>query len=272
MTPHLLSTSSPSTASEVKSCCAAFYENDLVRALLGDSFHPGGLRLTQRLGEALRLTEEDVVLDIACGTGASACGLVKKFGCRVVGVDLSAANLERARHRAEHEGVAARTEFRLSDAERLAANDGEFSAVVSECSFCLFPGKPRAAREMFRVLRAGGRVGITDMAVDRARLPEELLGLMAHVACLADARTVEEYRGILGAAGFRDFFCEDHADALREMLARIAKQILLAEIAVGLGKLNLNGFDLKAALRVVKQCEQLIADGVMTYTLLTAQK
>ncbi len=269
---NLLPTSFPSTTSEVKSCCTAFYENDWVRMLLGDSFHPGGLRLTRRLGEALHLTEEDVVLDVACGTGTSACWLAKEFGCRVVGVDLSAVNLERARHRAEHEGVAARTEFRPSDAEYLTANDGEFSAVVSECSFCLFPGKPRAAREMFRVLRVGGRVGITDMAVDRARLPEELLGLMAHVACLADARTVCEYQMILSAVGFREFFCEDHAGALREMLARIAKQILLAEIAVGLGKLDLNGFDLKAALHVVKRCESLVADGVVTYVLLTAQK
>jgi len=240
--------------------------------LLGDSFHPGGLRLTRRLGEALQLTAEDVALDVACGTGTSACFLAKEFGCRVVGADLSEVNLERARRHAEHQGIAARMEFRLSDAEHLTADDGAFSAVVSECSFCLFPGKPRAAREMFRVLAPGGRVGITDMAVDRARLPEELLGLMAHAACLADARTVEEYQGILTAAGFHNFFWEDHTDALREMLARMAKQILLAEIAVGLGKLDLKGFDLKATLNVVKRCESLIADGVVTYVLLTAQK
>ena len=56
----------------LKQCCAKLYESDLVKLLLGDSFHPGGLRLTERLGSLLRLTAESRVLDVASGNGTSA--------------------------------------------------------------------------------------------------------------------------------------------------------------------------------------------------------
>src|SRR5205823_12263086 len=68
---------------ELKSCCANLYETDVARLLLGDSFHPGGLALTERLGQLLRLCPDDVVLDVAAGRGTSAVHLAKLFGCRV---------------------------------------------------------------------------------------------------------------------------------------------------------------------------------------------
>jgi arsenite methyltransferase len=59
-------------ADEVKACCAALYESDWARLLLGDSLHPGGLALTERLGSLLGLGPGDRVLDVACGPGTSA--------------------------------------------------------------------------------------------------------------------------------------------------------------------------------------------------------
>jgi cyclopropane fatty-acyl-phospholipid synthase-like methyltransferase len=73
------------TDREIKICCATFYQSDVVRMLLGDVFHSGGLTLTRYLGEVIGLGPGDRVLDVACGRGASAVHLAECFGCHVTG-------------------------------------------------------------------------------------------------------------------------------------------------------------------------------------------
>src|SRR5258708_37049395 len=101
---------------DLKSCCATLYESDFARLLLGDSFHPGGLRLTQRLGEQLQLGPRARVLDAASGKGESAIFLARRFGCEVVGIDFGAANVKEAGDRAAAAGVAELVSFRQGDA------------------------------------------------------------------------------------------------------------------------------------------------------------
>src|SRR5437762_10500966 len=81
---------------DVKSCCARLYESDIVRLLLGDSFHPGGLNLTSRLGKLLKLGPASRVLDVASGKGSSALHLADRFGCEVAGIEYSAENVHQA--------------------------------------------------------------------------------------------------------------------------------------------------------------------------------
>src|SRR5216683_3659637 len=101
----------PAESKSVKQCCAQLYESDLAKVLLGDSFHPGGLRLTERLGERLRLTPESRVLDVASGTGASAFFLAERFGCQVVGIDYSGQNIVDASHLASAKGLSSLVRF-----------------------------------------------------------------------------------------------------------------------------------------------------------------
>ena len=77
----------------VKQCCARLYESDFAKLLLGDSFHPGGLKLTERLGELLKLGPHSRVLDVASGKGTSALFLAERFGSEVVGIDYSSQNV-----------------------------------------------------------------------------------------------------------------------------------------------------------------------------------
>jgi hypothetical protein len=81
------------TPADLRSCCASLYQSDWARLLLGDSFHPGGLALTERLGQLLRLGPDHVMLDVAAGRGTSAVHLARVFGCRVVGLDYGAENV-----------------------------------------------------------------------------------------------------------------------------------------------------------------------------------
>jgi arsenite methyltransferase len=101
-------TSSPTA---VKQCCANLYESDFAKLLLGDSFHPGGLKLTERLGELLGLGEHSYVLDVASGRGASALFLAEKFRCTIVGLDYGKQNVETANVAAAERGLSSRVRF-----------------------------------------------------------------------------------------------------------------------------------------------------------------
>src|ERR671936_327726 len=104
-------------AADVKQCCANLYESDFAKLLLGDSFHPGGLKLTERLGQVLQLDANSRVLDVAAGSGTSAIFLTERFGCAVVGLDYGQKNVERANAEAAEHGVAMRVRFEKADAE-----------------------------------------------------------------------------------------------------------------------------------------------------------
>ncbi len=252
-------------------CCATFYQSDLVRALLGDVFHPGGLALTRYLGKCLELGSGDRVLDGACGRGASAVHLAEQFGCHVTGVDYGAENIAAAEaHAAEHR-VALLTTFRQGDTEGLPFEGGWFDALISECSFCTFPHKARAAAEMARVLKPGGRLGLTDMTLNGS-LPDDIQSLLAWVACVSGAGTPDDYRSALQAVGFVDFRIEDRREALLEMVSDVRRKLLGVELLAGLDGLDLGDVDLKEAKRVARRVDELITDGEVGYTLMVARR
>jgi arsenite methyltransferase len=161
------------SAEEIKSCCAALYQSDLARMLLGESFHPGGAALTAHLGELLQLAPASLVLDVACGEGASAILLAQRFGCRVLGIDYGEDAVRRANERVRDLGLEHLVSFQRGDAERLAVASASFDAVLCECSFCTFPDKTAAAAEFARVLKPGGRVAMSDL-VRSGDVPPEL--------------------------------------------------------------------------------------------------
>ncbi len=255
----------------VKQCCATFYGSDLARMLLGESFHPGGVRLTQRIGELLGVTSAARVLDVAAGPGTSALHLAKVFGCSVTGIDLSEANISAARAAAEAQGLSQLAQFELADAERLPFSDASFDAIVCECAFCTFPGKDIAAAEFARVLKRGGGVGISDLTRTAAPLPE-LEGLLAWIACIGDALPVQEYGSILTHAGLSVEKTEMHDEALGEMVRGVQSRLLGVEIASGLGKLDIPGLDLSAAKQFASAAAEAIRGGKLGYTILIAKR
>ncbi len=256
---------------KVKSCCANVYESDWARLLLGDSFHPGGLALTERLGELLGLGRGKRVLDVAAGKGASAIFLARRFGCEVVGVDYGARNVAEATRAAEEAGVAGLVSFQQGDAERLSFEDGEFDAVICECAYCTFPDKAAAAREFHRVLRPGGSVGLSDLTRN-GELGPELQTLLAWVACLGDARPVEEYSFHLRGAGFAEIETEPHDEALGEMVRDVRTKLLGAELMAKLGKISLPVGDLGQAKNMARAAAQSIDRGNLGYSLILARR
>jgi arsenite methyltransferase len=255
----------------VKQCCAQLYESDFAKMLLGDSFHPGGVKLTERLGTLLRLTPQSRVLDIASGRGTSALFLAERFGCEVIGVDYSTQNIEQASAAAADKSVDDRVSFRAGDAERLPFAESSFDAIICECAFCTFPDKSTASSEFARVLRRGGNIGLSDLTRGPI-LPKDLDGLLAWIACIADAQPVDRYIQYLNDAGFSVETTEPHDEALLEMVDQIRMKLLGVEIMVGLKKLELPGVDLTAAKQMAQSATTAIRQGALGYAVVCGSK
>jgi arsenite methyltransferase len=268
-----LTPNTPESSAEVKRCCATAYQSDWARLLLGESFHPGGAALTRRLGEALGLRPGLRVLDVASGAGTSAIVLAQTFGCEVVGVDYGAESIRAATVAAEAAGIASRVRFGQGDAERLPIADASVDAVVCECAFCTFPDKAAAAAEFARVLRPGGRVGLSDLTRHVETLPPELQDLLAWIACIADARPVEDYARCLCDAGLRVELVEPHDEALADLVHDIRTKLLGAELLVNLRKVEAPlGVDFEQARVMARAAAEAVRARQFGYALVVAAK
>jgi len=254
---------------DVKSCCAAAYSSELVRLLVGDRMHPGGAGLTRHTTNLLNLTAGARVLDVACGRGDSALQVAAEHDVHVVGVDLSPANAAAATAAAAAAGVGDRVEFRVADAEALPFADASFDAVLCECALCTFPNKPAAAAQLARVLRPGGRLGLSDVVAEPDRLPEPLRGLAARVACIGDARPTGDYVRLLTDAGLRVDRVERHDQAAAAFVERIQARLLVARMAL---RDRPTGLDLDAVTASLEQTRAAIADGALGYAVIVATR
>ena len=120
----------PVAPETLKRCCSAAYESEFARILLGDSFHPGGLDLTRRLGFLLDLRPGLRILDVASGKGESAVFLAKEFGCEVIGIDFGPQSVREATERAAASGLSHLTAFQQGDAEHMEFPDASFDRVI----------------------------------------------------------------------------------------------------------------------------------------------
>jgi len=147
----------------------------------------------------------EVVLDLGSGAGIDcflASGLVGETG-HVIGVDMTSAMIDRARENARKNNIE-NVEFRLGEIEHLPVADGTVDAAISNCVVNLSPNKQQVFSEVYRALKPGGRMMISDI-VQLKPLPEAILkSIEAYVGCIAGASLKQDYVSMIQAAGFRD--------------------------------------------------------------------
>ena len=255
----------------LKQCCAAIYESQWAQLLLGESYHPGGLDLTGRLGSMLQLGPADRVLDVASGQGRSALFLAQELGCSVVGVDYGREATQRANKAAQAASLDHLVQFQSGDAEQLPFADETFDVVLCECAFCTFPNKETAARELSRVLKADGRLGLSDLTRN-GKLPPELESVMAWIACIADAQPLAQYCAYLERNGLNIRQTEEHPEALEEMVRSVRSTLLATELMVSIGKLTFPNANFDEAKRVARLAHETVRQGKLSYVLILAQK
>ncbi|MBL8727186.1 MAG: methyltransferase domain-containing protein [Planctomycetes bacterium] len=113
----------------------------------------------EQLAERLAMRPDARVLDVAAGNGNITLAMARRW-CRVTSTDYCEGLLERGRQRAQAEGL--EVEFQVADAEQLPFADGTFDAVVSTFGVMFAPDQAAAARELLRVCRSGGRIGLAN--------------------------------------------------------------------------------------------------------------
>lgn len=147
----------------------------------------------------------ETVLDLGSGAGFDCFLAGKQVGPtgRAIGIDMTAQMVAKARANAAKVD-AKNVEFRLGEIERLPVADGAIDVILSNCVINLSPDKPAVYREAFRVLRAGGRLAISDV-VTTAPIPKELReNVDALSACINGAAAIADIERALREAGFED--------------------------------------------------------------------
>jgi arsenite methyltransferase len=145
----------------------------------------------------------EVVVDLGSGGGLDVFLASKMVGPegRAIGIDMTAAMIERSRENAQQGGYT-NVEFYQSTIDRIPLRDASVDCVISNCVVNLAPDKPAVFREIARVLKPGGRVALSDIAL-KHELPEAVAQSMAaYVGCIGGAIKIDDYREGLLAAGF----------------------------------------------------------------------
>jgi SAM-dependent methyltransferase len=185
----------------VKSVAAAFGYSPEELALLPSEANMG-LSCGNPVAMAA-LQPGEVVIDLGCGGGLDVFLAAKLVGAsgKSIGIDMTPEMIDRARAGAEKVGVT-NVEFHLAQIDQLPVPDQSVDCILSNCVINLAPDKPRVFREMLRVLKPGGRISISDIAL-RQPLPAEIANsLQAYAGCLAGAMLISEYERLLLEAGF----------------------------------------------------------------------
>jgi SAM-dependent methyltransferase len=145
----------------------------------------------------------EVVVDLGSGGGLDVFLAAQKVGPngRAIGIDMTPEMIARARANAEVAGYT-NVEFHHSSIDKIPLPDSSVDCVISNCVINLAPDKPAVFREIFRILKPGGRVAVSDIAL-KGELPKEIAtSIAAYTGCIAGAIKIDDYRKGLLNAGF----------------------------------------------------------------------
>lgn len=205
------------TASSGCGCCGQEVDPDSLARQVGYSANdlttlPEGANMGLCCGNPTAIAElksGEVVLDLGSGGGFDAFLAGPRVGAkgRGIGVDMTPDMLSKARRNItayrERTGLD-NVEFRLGEIEHLPAADASVDVVISNCVINLSPDKPQVWREIARVLKPGGRVAVSDLALLQPLPPAVAEMVEALVGCIAGAVLVNETERMLCDAGLTD--------------------------------------------------------------------
>lgn len=208
------------------------YRTRIARWLLGASAHPGGADLTRHLLDRMDLPPGALVVDVACG-GGSTLDVLAGRGHLAVGVDREPGTRQAL----------------VADAHALPLASASYDAVVCECSLSTFDHPEVALAEMFRVVRPGGTVGLTDVVLHRDLASP---AVVAAVDRLTRARTLPGYALLARQAGFEVLATEDRTQDAAALMRRLRRRLPPA--------------------RTLRQCQGAVRSGVLGYGLLVLHR
>lgn len=195
-------------ARNASSCCGDTAENLLYESELLSDLPDDVAGFSLGCGDPITLAQlqpGEVVLDLGSGGGLDCFLAAKQVGEEgyVIGLDMTSEMLERATLAAQRIGIG-NVEFRKGFLEEMPVDDDSVDVIISNCVINLSPDKPKVFAEMYRTLKPGGRVSVSDI-VTSGELPEAIKqDMVAWGACIAGALEMDEYIQGLEQVGFED--------------------------------------------------------------------
>jgi SAM-dependent methyltransferase len=191
----------------------------------------------------LDLRRDSSVLELGCGSGGYALHVAEKVGCHVIGLDINAAGVHNANQLALTRGLAARAHFDQCDVSRhLPFDDTTFDAVFSNDVLCHLPGRPEVLREIFRVLKPGGRMLFSDALVVGGMVTNEEIATRSSIGFYVYSPPGENER-LIAKAGFCQLRVTDTTDSAARIAQRWhhARETRKEELVAAEGDLNFEG-------------------------------
>ena len=230
-----------------------------------ESLHPGGLDTARELAEMCQIGRGTRVLDVAAGTGETACYLTEQFRAAVVAIDFSAEMIRRGEAKSASKGLT--IEFRQADAAQLPFPDSAFDVAICECTLCLLDA-PRVLREMVRVVRPGGHVGMHDLCWQEDS-PEKLKRTLAEIE-QERPETLAGWQRLFGECGLTDVRAKDKSDVMGRWMKDSHRQLgLRGELTLGWRILRRWGF---GGLWTILRSERVFASRYLGYGIVVGTK
>lgn len=188
------------------------YEQEELYQITGGTLRPGGIALTSEILAWCNLKAGSTMLDVGCGPGHTAALMASTFGLRPTGLDPSVAMLKKA---ARHAPAAL---FVQGTATAIPCGNSSFDGLISECVLSLTGDIEASLSEMYRVLRPGGLLLLTDIYRKQSQPKVDLPGLKS---CITHALPLEDIEEGLLHAGFTLLSFRDRSDLLKQLAGQI---------------------------------------------------
>ncbi len=240
-----------------------------VDKVLGDVFHPGGIKLTSELAQLAGIDQDTDVLILASGEGDSTIYVAKELGAKVYAVDIAPEKIKEATKKARKLRLLKRAFFKNASAYELPFLEDMFDVVMSEMTICLFPDKVRVLKEAYRVLRPHGSVIFSGVIIHDIPVDTELR--FRELTCLFSSPSIPEYVELFKKAGFKDVkgidrseLAEEQYDDLKKKWSKLRffSKIFLQDTII----------DEKEFTSLIKEGERLIEEGKVGYAIFMGKK
>lgn len=183
----------------------------LWEAVMGEQIHSGGPEATDRLAQALGLKPGMQVLDVCSALGAPGRHIAQKYGVKVTGLDFTKTMLEKARQRTKEAGLEHLITFVEGNALDMPFKMNTFDVVWGQEAWCYVTDKDLLARECYRVLKPGGKIGFTDWVIT-GQVEDDLRAKLYESMAFPYMETFEGWQEVLRRAGFKILDAQDQTE------------------------------------------------------------
>jgi ubiquinone/menaquinone biosynthesis C-methylase UbiE len=196
--------------------------------------HPGGPKATLDMLALLNIDGRKKILDIACGKGITSIQIARKFGCKVVGIDIRGDSLEEATQNAKRKGVAHLVSFQEADATKMPFPENDFDVTLAQAMLILVKDSSLVMQEAMRVLKPGGKAGWLELCW-RGRPSNDFLRAASEAmcgACIGNAGTDEQWKKKFAEACQRDVISTVYPMIFRGMVGMLLDEGLVNGVRI----------------------------------------